>query len=101
MANIRKEIGRHVWREQLLKLEPKHQEGLIGVQLETRKGVICTNCRFAWDFETMGSSPPVLGCISDSNLMNMGNSRLADHREQESRLRQDETRRDEREAGYR
>lgn len=100
MANIQHVLGRHRWREQTLKLEPRDQDGLVGVQVETRKGLLCTNCRLAWD-EPLQGPPPVTGCASDADLMRMGNSRLADHREQESRLRQEETRRDEQEAGYR
>jgi len=75
MANIRKELSRHIWRRQLMR------QGYEKVW-----GFHCENCR-AYRFTDNESILPVTGCLSDIRIANCGDSRLADYREQEMRRR--------------
>jgi hypothetical protein len=77
MANIRTELGRHIWRRQLMR------QGFEKVW-----GFHCENCR-AYRFTDNESILPVTGCISDIRVANCGDSRLADYREQEMRRRKE------------
>lgn len=75
MANIRRELARHIWRRQ------KMRQGLEDVW-----GFHCENCR-AFRFGENESALPVTGCITDIRIANCGDSRLADYREHEMRRR--------------
>ena len=74
MANIRSELGRHIWIRATLFRGP-----------EKVPGILCRNCR-AYRY---GEDPdrPVTGCISDIDVAKVGDTRLADYREQEMRRR--------------
>ena len=85
MAFIRKEVGRHDWREQ------RFSGG--------REGLLCWNCRASWDFTLMRRDPPVTGCLSEIAIqktisLKTGGSRLHDYTEQEMRLRAERERDD-------
>lgn len=75
MANVRPVLGRHVWMRATLFRGP-----------EKVPGILCRNCR-AYRY---GEDPdrPVTGCISDIDVAKVGDTRLADYREQEMRRRQ-------------
>ena len=75
MANIQKVLGRHVLRERTL---------VRG--MERIKGLHCENCRYYKYLDEPGA-PEQYGCLSDINVGRCGEARLADHREQEFRLR--------------
>lgn len=74
MANVTTVTGRHIWLRTIL----MHGN-------ERVPGIICENCR-AYRY---GEDPdrPVAGCLSEVRIANCGDSRLADHREQEMRRR--------------
>jgi hypothetical protein len=74
MASIRTELGRHVWIRATLFRGP-----------EKVPGILCRNCR-AYRY---GEDPdrPVTGCMSDIDVGKVGDTRLADYREQEMRRR--------------
>lgn len=77
MANITPVTGRHVWMRATLFRGP-----------EKVPGILCRNCR-AYRY---GEDPdrPVTGCLSDIDVGKVGDTRLADYREQEMRRRKEQ-----------
>jgi hypothetical protein len=74
MANIRKELGRHQWKETVLKRG--HER--------VPHSLICMNCRaYRYGDDSAAQSPPVTGCLSDVDMTRLGKSRLNDHMDHE------------------
>ncbi len=68
MANIRRELNRHVWIQGFLEVRS------IGEKREVLK---CRNCSKV-HYATQAGDPPVTGCISDIDLGKLGQSMQAD-----------------------
>lgn len=77
MAYITSVKGRHIWMRATLFRGP-----------EKVPGILCRNCR-AYRY---GEDPdrPVTGCLSDIDVSKVGDTRLADYREQEMRRRKEQ-----------
>ena len=75
MSNIRQELGRHDWVQGFREIR-----ALADSKREVLK---CGNCAKTW-YATQGD-PPVVGCISDVKLRNLGQAMQADQLERDFR----------------